>query len=74
MHVRVWDGTKIEVTDREEGVRVVKEQLKGWMEKGDRLTWDWSDHHKKGRGELPNLAFVVNELGEHTDAHAVILS
>jgi len=34
MEVRLWTGTRIPVSDREEAVRVIKRELEGWREGG----------------------------------------
>ena len=71
MKVKVWDGTELPAKDRDEAVKIVKRELKGWMQKGDRLTWS---HARVPETELPDYATVVNEVGEYTDASAIILS
>lgn len=73
MFVKVWDGTRIEVKDRDEAVAIIKRELKGWMQEGDRLSWGWTDYHSENMGEKPNMAHVVNEYGEYTDASAAII-
>ena len=63
--VKFWDGTSKPAATRDEAVKIVKEGLQAWMEKGDTIRWL----------QLPNApiyAFVFNELGEETDAGAII--
>lgn len=72
MQVAFADKTRIEVNDREEAVKVIKEGLKEWMEPTDHLAWFYVDPEAEERGELPDIAFVTTEHGEQTDAWAVI--
>ncbi|MBA7541418.1 hypothetical protein ES705_33731 [subsurface metagenome] len=70
--VRFWDGTTKIAKDRDEAVRLVKEGLAGWMQKGDRIIWgNTAEDDKLGR--KPSLAIVTNDIGEETDASALIL-
>lgn len=73
MFVKLWDGSRFEVKNRDEAVVIIKRELKGWMQKCDRLSWGWIDYHSKNMGEKPNIAYVVNEYGEYTDASAFII-
>ena len=70
MEVRLWTGTRIPVSDREEAVRVIKRELEGWMEKGDRIAW----YKKQETDPLPSIAYVMDSVGELTDASAIIVS
>ena len=70
MEVRLWTGTRIPVSDREEAVRVIKRELEGWMEKGDRIVW----YKKQETDPLPSIAYVMDSVGELTDASAIIVS
>lgn len=70
--VRFWDGTAKTAKDRDEAVRLVKEGLDGWMQKGDRIVWVNTDEDDR-LGRKPSFAIVANELGEETDASAKIL-
>ena len=70
IEVRFWDGTTKIAKDRDEAVRLVKEGLDGWMQKGDRI--DWVSIGDDDRLK-PSYAIVVNEAGEDTDASAKIL-
>lgn len=71
MKVKLWDGKTFPAKDRDEAVAIVKRELKGWMQDGDRLAWTFSRDGLEG--EKPDAAYVVNEDGEWTDAHAVIV-
>lgn len=68
MKVKFWDGTEKQAETREDAVRIVKAGLEGWRQEGDRIVWRLINGDKK----LPSLAQVVDELGEETDAFAVI--
>ena len=70
MEVRLWTGTRIPVSDREEAVRVIKRELEGWREEGDRIVW----YKKQETDPLPNIAHVMDSVGELTDASAIIVS
>jgi len=67
--VRFWDNTTKSAKDRADAVKIVKEGLAGWMEKGDSIIW-----MRIGEDDRlePSLAIVVNEVGEDTDASAKI--
>ncbi len=67
MQVRFWGGTKKNVTNREEAVRVLKSGLQPWMQKGDKVVF-----YKRPGAKFPTHAVVINELGEETDAWATI--
>ena len=66
--VKFWDGTSKEAATRDEAVSIVKEGLQAWMEKGDKILWFQLPEDTK----LLSHAFVKNELGEETDARAII--
>ena len=68
MQVKFWDGVKKNVANREEAVRVLKSGLQAWMQKGDKILF----YKRPGDTKLPTHAFVINELGEETDAWATI--
>jgi len=67
--VRFWDNTTKSARDRDEAVRLVKEELADWMQKGDGIIWV-----RVGEDDRlePSLAIVVTEVGEDTDASAKI--
>ena len=69
MIVKFWDGKKVTVSDRKEAVQLIKAELQGWMQKGDRIVWARQPEAE----ELPSLAFVVNKIGEELDAGAKIV-
>jgi hypothetical protein len=73
MKVKICDGREIPVKDRDEAVFVVKEELKGWMQKGDRIGWFYSGVRQNEK-HLPNYAAVVTSDGDVTDEYAVIIS
>lgn len=66
--VKFWDGTVKNATNREEAVELVKTGLQAWMQKGDKILW----YRRPEDMNPPSHAFVVNELGEETDAWATI--
>jgi len=70
--VSLWTGKIIPVKNRDEAVGVVKDELKAWMQKGDRLIWYNTDKDDR-LGRKPSFAVVVNEVGEQTDAAAMIV-
>ncbi len=70
MEVRLWTGTRIPVSDREEAVRVIKTALEGWRQEGDKIVW----YNKEETDLLPSIAYVMNSVGELTDASAIIVS
>lgn len=70
--VRFWNGVFQKVKDREEAVEVIKKGLDGWMQKGDRIIW-YNTPKDDELGRKPSYAVVVNEVGEETDASAMIL-
>jgi len=70
MEVRLWTGTRIPVSDREEAVRVINRELEGWKEEGDRIVW----YKKQEADLLPSIAYVMDSVGELTDASAIIVS
>jgi hypothetical protein len=69
MKVKGWDGYSEEVETYEDAVQAVKDYLQEWKQKGDRILWFSS----VGEPDKPNVAFIVNEVGERTDASAMIL-
>ena len=66
--VTFWDGTSKPAATRDEAVKIVKEGLQAWMEKGNKIVWFQLPEDTK----LPSHAIVVNEFGEHTSAGAII--
>ena len=70
MEVRLWTGTRIPVSDREHAVRVIKRELEGWRQEGDRIVW----YKKQETDPLPSIAYVMDSVGELTDASAIIVS
>ena len=66
--VKFWDGSTKDVAGRKEAVTILKTGLQAWMQKGDKILWFRLPEDTK----LPTHAFVVNELGEETDAWATI--
>jgi len=70
--VKLWTGKIFPVKNRDEAVRVIKEELRGWIQEGDRLIWSNTDEDNR-LGRKPSFAFVANEVGEETDASAMIL-
>jgi len=68
--VRFWDDTTKSAKDRDDAVKIVKEGLADWMQKGDSIHWVRLGEDDRVE---PRFALVVNELGEDTDASAVIL-
>jgi len=69
MEVRLWTGTKIPVSNREEAVEVIKRELEGWKQEGDRIVW----YKKEETDSLPSIAYVMDSVGELTDASAIIV-
>ena len=67
--VRFWDGTTKSANDRDEAVKIVKEGLDAWMQKGDDIIWIRVSEDDRLE---PSLAIVVTEVGEDTDASAKI--
>jgi len=70
--VKFWDGTVREAENRDEAVRIIKEGLKDWMQEGDRIVW-YNTSRDDALGRKPSYAVVVIEVGEETDASAMII-
>jgi hypothetical protein len=66
--VTFWNGEREHATTKKEAVKIVKKGLKEWMQNGDRILW--TRQHPDDL--FLSAAFVIDELGEATDASAVI--
>jgi hypothetical protein len=72
MYVRIWDGSKVAVKDRDEAVALIKKELRGWMNSDDHIGWYNSDEDDR-LGRKPSHALVMTDYGEATDAEAWIV-
>ena len=64
---------KVIFFDGNEAVSVIKDGLKPWMQKGDRLIWFYWSPSVIEKGGKPDIAIVCNEDGFETDARARIV-
>lgn len=69
MKVKLFDETEFNCCNREDCVRIIKRELKNWMNENDKILWYYSDGIVSDK---PNYAIVVTEYYERTDAYAFI--
>lgn len=69
----LWKVEKVvSVSNRDEAVKVIKEELSGYCQDGDRIAWYMSDDDEKRGRTKPSLACVIDPYGESIDYSATI--
>lgn len=69
MKVNINNVEKIEVKDRDDAIKVIREKMKAWIQEGDYLGWYKSESNL----DKPNIAAVYNRFHEETDSFARII-